>query len=145
MADEIRMPQLDPEETGKQLLVITKLLDEMPSETRDIHNWLQDKLMPVMGRLQAEVSAVMYYVGIQEDRIGALEEGQGGGIDPEDAEFLLSYLRETVEVFTRLQAETKIPNLGKLVEQGKACIEMVEEYASDDDDDEHEDERGKEH
>ena len=126
--------QLDTEETSKKLSVITKFLDEMPSETRDIHNWLQDKLMPALKDIQEEINASMYYLSMHEDRIGELEEGGAGGLDPEDAVILLSYLKASVEIFTSLQGEVKVPNLDLLINQGKECIEIIEEFSGEEPD-----------
>lgn len=134
--DVVEMPELNPEQTANMIIELRKKLDEMPSEPRDLHNFLQDDMLLLLARVHQELSATMYYVGMHEDRIGDLEEG-AGGLDPEDAALVLDYLNESLDKLRALfEADpSRHKDLAALIQKGEASIEIIEDAAGEEPDD----------
>ena len=122
---------INPTITAGLLVGAFAKLDTLESSPRALHNFLQDDFLPIVRRMHEELTTTMHFVGMHEDRIGALEDGEGGGLHPEDAEQLLEFLTKAVEVFKSLQRETKIPNLASLIQEGEDCVKLVKELSED--------------
>ena len=131
----------DPQEVAKKIQVLTKQLDELQTnvESRPLHDFLQDSLMPMLGVIQEEITTLTFYLSAHEDRILEIENEQESQLLPEDAGPLLKYLQKTVEVFTQMKAQKTFPGLEKLIESGESMIEFVQEITLDGDDDADED------
>jgi len=140
MNNEVQMIQpLDPEKTTNRLTAIVQQLDEMQVSSPEVlQNWLQDSLMPVLRDIHEEVKGSLFFVGTLDDRVGAIEEGEAGGIDPEDAVLLLAYLTESVQVLENIKLTASLPQLDELIKRGEECVAMVQEYAEGDDGDDEE-------
>lgn len=129
---------INPEQTAKMVAQVIATADKLPSTVSagDVVNLIQDGLMPVVQRMQFELSAALFYISAHEDRIDALEQEGGGALHPEDAAMLMQYLTESLEIFRRLQADAKIPNLKKLIEIGEECIKIVEDASEGEEEEE---------
>ena len=130
--------RINPDETAKKLRALVQEIDGMTCgpDARPLMDFVQDKLLPFVVRNHDESVAMGYYLGQHEDRLGTLEEQEESQLLPEDAEPLLAYLHESVEVLDRMAKEAKVVGLDKLVARGKKAIAFVEEITLDDDDEE---------
>lgn len=135
--DVVEMPELNPEQTANMIMALGQKLDGMPSEPRELHNFLQDDLVPMMVRMHQELSAVLYYVGMHDDRITDLEE-DAAGLDPEDAALVLDYLHESMDKLRAIHeadpARTK--DLAALLQKGEAAVQIIEDAAGEEEEEE---------
>lgn len=130
--DEGREP--DPEQRMKQLQDIVASLDKMDSNARDLHDWLQDKLMPFVQRIVSDAGALLYYTGMNSDMIQWLREQADGNappLDPEEAEELLAFITDATEKFRQLKVDANVPGLDDLIKQGADCVELVKDMAGE--------------
>jgi hypothetical protein len=125
----VEMPQVDPEQTAKKIADLSARLDAMPSETtaRDLLNFLQDDFLPVLRDVHAETAAALYYAGMHEDRLDAIEQ-DAGVLDPEEAAHIHGYVSESLEALKRMAKEAKIPGLTDLIKQGEESLQILEDF-----------------
>ena len=142
---------IDPRLTAQLISEMKTELDTMKSsgELREFHNFLQDKLIKAVEQIQAQIAATMFYVGGHDDRIEALEMGDGSQLLAEEAEPIIRYLKESIAVLSKMSEDVKVPDLTRLVKDGKEVLRFVEsivlpeEESADDDDDEDDEEDAK--
>ena len=99
---------INPTITAGLLVGAFAKLDTLESTPRALHNFLQDDFLPIVRRMHEELTTTMHFVGMHEDRIGALEDGEGGGLHPEDAEQLLDFLTKAVEAEARPHTSSRM-------------------------------------
>ena len=97
---------------------------------------MQDDLLPVVGRLQQEAEAGLFFASTHEDRIEELEADEESQLLPEDADEMLSYLEESVTVLERMASDGNVRTLDKLITKGKQAIKFVKAITLPDDEQE---------
>lgn len=133
----------DPQDVTEEVGKLTKDLDELDTDpvVRPLHDFMQDKMMPMIATLQREISTLTFYLAAHEDRIVDIEEREESQLLPEDAEALLRYIEKSIEIFSHLAGKENLdlPGMDALIESGKELVSFVNQITLPDDDDDDDD------
>jgi len=117
--------QLDPDELHKELQACIASLDsEVTSgpDARDLHDFIQDKLSPLLLKLSETNIGVVEFLHQHDERLADIEEDRGSQLMPADAEILIGWIKEA----SKLLSLTKTPKGKQLVEEGRELIGIIE-------------------
>ncbi|MFA4971405.1 MAG: hypothetical protein WC683_02245 [bacterium] len=111
--------------------------------SRDLHDFIQDDLLPNLKMLAEDVRVCAAAVVRHEDAIADLEEAEGASqLEQEDADKILAFVEKAVEIFKAQHAESKkqgLPiaaQLADLIELGESVIEGVKDLVIEEEPDE---------
>ena len=148
MSDETEGDVLKIDLVLENLDALAKKIDsdvKTDEGSRDLHDFIQDDLLPNLKMLAEDVRVCAAAVVRHEDAIADLEEDEGGSqLEQEDADKILAFCEKAVEVFKAQRAEAKkqsLPiaqQLGDLIELGEAVIAGVKDLIVEEDDDDDE-------
>jgi hypothetical protein len=133
-----------------ELKRISKLIDnevKTTVESRDLHDFIQDELLPLVGLLVSDVKNLAVVVMEHEQSLADIEMNElDTQISKEHADELLEHLEECNALLQQLFEQSKIAGtpltpLEARIAKGKALIEFIKSATiSDEDDDEDEEE-----
>lgn len=131
--EEAVVLQVDKVETD--LVRIAKLIDEIKtgSEARELHDFVQDELLPVVKLLASDIKSIAMIVMEHDEALAEMSEEDSSGtqILAEHAAELIEHLTETNNLLQQLfeqskMAGTPLTPLEARIEKGRALIEFVQ-------------------
>lgn len=113
---------LHPNDMMIELKKLGQELDEMdsPQESRPIHNFLQDRLMPMMLLMEQQIGYHQFFLQIHENKIEELEAEEVSQLLAEEAAPLVEYLEKSVDILRKHR-------FTELAAQGEKLIAWAEE------------------
>ena len=118
---------LDPEAIHQELEACLRKLDsdvKSGPDNRDLHNFVQDDLMPVLLKVTDMQSHVVEFLHQHDERLADIEDERGSQLMPEDAAMITGWIKEACKFISKVK--TKGQNEKKLIEDGQELIGMID-------------------